>query len=92
MKKEAKYKFGKISWLELNQLLSRIGWELTVNKADLKRYAMGDKALALARVGRSAWKVEYFVNNRLIDSGGVADEEFAKVVAVEMAALRGFKT
>lgn len=91
MKKEARYKFGKISWSELNRFLARIGWELTVNKADLKRYAMGDKALALARVGMGAWKVEYFVSNRLIDSGGVADEEFAKVVVVEMAALRGLK-
>lgn len=91
MKKEVKYKFGKIPWSQLTEFLGKIGWYLEMNKPDFKKYVMGPKSISLVRVGKNAWKIEYFFNKRLVDSAGVTDEEFAKVIATEMAALRGLQ-
>jgi hypothetical protein len=89
MPKELQYKFGKIPWSQTIEFLGRMGWELEINRQDTKRFLMGPKMLSLVKVGSGKWKVEYFFNKRLVDSGGITDEEFAKVLAIEMGALRG---
>ena len=82
-------KFRKMPWSTLNNFLKSIGWEQQVDRKNLKRYKIGSKTLVIINVGKNKWKVDYFIGRRLVDSAGVMDEEFAKVMAGELGWLRG---
>ncbi len=85
------YRVGKMGWKELTDTFRGLGWVLEVNKQNLKRYRRGPQMIALVNVGKKKWKIEYFLGERLADSAGVTDEEFAKVVALELGVLRMFR-
>lgn len=78
-------------WSELTRNFAALGWELETDKSNLKRYRRGAQFISLVNVGKNKWKIEYFLGNRLTDSAGVTDEEFAKVVALELGVLRIFR-
>ncbi len=81
----------KMSWSELTKTFNALGWQLETDKPNIKRYRRGLQKISLVNVGKKKWKIEYFLGRRLADSAGVTDEEFAKVVAIELGVLRNFR-
>lgn len=79
----------RASWPELTTILNSAGWELEINRPQLKRFRRGPQQLALVRVSKRKWKVEYMFGRR-IDSAGVMNEEYAKVLAAELGVIRAF--
>ena len=81
----------EMSWKEFTKSLSALGWQLETNKTNLKKFRRGSQIIALVKVGKKKWKTEYFLANRLVDSAGINDEEWAKIIALEFGILRTFR-
>jgi hypothetical protein len=80
----------KSSWKYLASIVCAAGWVFIENKPNIKKFERGHQQISVVKISPKKWKVEYFSNNRLVDSAGIADEQFAKVLAVELAVVRTF--
>lgn len=78
----------RLTWRRLQWVLGVMGWDLVRSTPDTKIFELGNQRLSLLRFPKNKWKVEVFVNNRVVDTGGFTDEEFAKVLAFELGLSR----
>lgn len=81
----------EMSWKEFTKNLNALGWHLDVDKTNFKKFRRGNQVIALVKVEKNKWKTEYFLSGRLIDSAGINDEEWAKIIALEFGVLRVFR-
>lgn len=78
----------KFTWSKLNHILNFMGWYAVRDTDNQKIYERGRQKIAILRFPRNKWKVEVLVNNRVVDTGGFEPEDFAKVLAFELALSR----
>lgn len=64
------------------------GWQLTEDSKKRKIFIRRNEKIFVVNVMGNKWKAEYFVNNKLQDTTGVADKEFVKSLVMEMGFLR----
>lgn len=84
-------KVKKAPWPRLTRSMRATGWVLEVNKPNVKRYAIGNRQIVLVKVAKDKWKVDYYRNSRLVDSAGISDEEFSKIMAIEFGIIKIFR-
>ena len=65
-------------------LARRSQWKLVENLQRRKVFDRGNERIVAVRFGPTNWKAEHFVAGKLVDSSGMADEEFVKRIIYEM--------
>lgn len=72
------------NWVQIGEMLKYRGWSLTETEKHKITYQRGNEKIMAKKVLGNKWKAEYFVNERLLDSTGIQNETFAKVLTMEM--------
>ncbi len=78
-----------LSWRKIAKGLESWGWfaeEIDKNKVILERGRQRIIARKIPSTGK--WKVEYYSGKIMDDATGFHDEDFAKIMASEMAILK----
>ena len=79
-------KAKELNWINLPEIISPLGWELTKNKSGFKVFERNNEKIAASKFGKK-WKVEYFVDKRLKDSAGFSEEWLSRVIVMIMAVI-----
>jgi hypothetical protein len=77
-----------LTWSQIDRILEIRGWFLVSRSANKRIYERLHERLVVFKTPIGKWKADYIVNNRLTDSSGVFEEDFVKLMTVEMGALR----
>lgn len=83
-KKGSKAKF--LPWTVVINGVNKLGhWNLFQSTPRTKSFVRGNEKIVAVRLGPNRWKAEYFVNGRLQDTSGMAEEEYVKRIILQMA-------
>lgn len=74
-----------LNWVKFGQILNSLGWEPFKITEEKRVYSCGRYTIAMLRFPRNKWKVEMLRDNKIVDMGGFEPENYAKVMAVELA-------
>ena len=79
----------KFPWSAVADDLKRRGrWVLLESTPEAKIFGRGNEKLVAVKLRHKFWKAEYFLAGRLMDTSGMADEEFVKLMIYEMGVYR----
>lgn len=81
----------RLTWRTLESVLAPLGWRLVKNTPDMKVFQLGRQRISALRFPKNKWKVEVLLNNRIVDTGGFSEEEFAKVLTFELGLSRAMR-
>lgn len=85
MKTISRRKFSQLpSWQVIGNTLEPLGWFLEKKQKKIIVFERGRERIIAHSFMPRKWKVDYFVGKRLLDSTGIHDEGFAKVMVMEL--------
>lgn len=76
------------NWVQIGEMLKYRGWLLTEVEKHKIIYQRGNESIVAKKLLGNKWKAEYFVNGKLLDSTGIHSEKFAKILTIEMGAIK----
>ncbi|HLC39802.1 MAG TPA: hypothetical protein VJJ76_02870 [archaeon] len=65
-------------------LARRAGWKWAENNPRRKIFDRRNERIVAVKLGLKEWKAEHFIAGKLVDSSGIAQEEFVKRIIYEM--------
>lgn len=79
-------KIKNLPWPVVIDGMNKLGhWTLFQSTMRTKSFTRRNEKIVAVKLGPNRWKAEYFVNGRLHDTSGMAEEEFVKRIILQMA-------
>ena len=73
-------------WPVVIEGINKLGhWNLIQSTTRIKSFSRRNEKIVAVKLGPDRWKAEYFVNGRLQDTSGMAEEEYVKRIILQMA-------
>ena len=77
-----------MTWVLVKNTLQLHGWFLERDEKYRKSFERGEQRIIVFGTALGKWKTEYFEDDKLMDSAGINDERFSKLMAMEMGVMR----
>lgn len=78
------------TWLMIAKGLSQFGWQTEMIKEDRIIFVLGKDRIDVKKLPKTKkWKVERYTSGKLEDIAGIGTEREVKIIASELAIIRG---